>query len=447
MLQYFKKIRQQLSETDPVYFCLFLALGLLFLLICVEVSSFYFLTHYSMIPVMLFWGILLTRKPKPQDSRYLISGFLVSLWFVISQSAQYASRMDVLSPGLFFLAYLLAFPFASTSQDGHCQIGLKMTALVFVGSSLVMAAYTGLLFLDTLPGFLQPHLEWDGARLILYRYPTVTACILMIAFGFCLYLFTVASAKRWKVIFLGIGFITLILISLTNGRVSMLLCSCMVGGLFFFSLWKSGWKRFILLAMIAVLIIALVFFGLQGIFTLHTQLRIQAVLTDQDTAQSALRVNEETGEVSLITKSSQGDLLRDMTSLNSRTRIWSGTFQAIRENPSVLLFGTDSTYHFLRSVGAPGGHTHNSWLEVLVTMGFPGLVSALCFTVLAVWQILATLFFRNATLEKKVIAMLVVCLLGAGFMEPYLFGGSIDYLVSNFAFFLCLGYLSQWKRT
>lgn len=448
MPQCIQKARQRLAQTDPMYLSLFLALGLIALLICFEGLSYYYLNNYSLIPVMLFWGIVFTRKHRPDTIRQLSAGFLVALWFVISQSVQFAREMNIRSPGICFLPYLFAFPFASAARDEEKQLGLKMAGVAYIGSALVLAFYTLLLTLDALPGFLEPHIFWDGARLMPLWHPNIFACIMMIAIAFCLYFFSITKKWVFKCLLIAVIVLDLFLVALTNSRTGTLLSVCLVAGYGFFRLWKSGWKRFVLTAVIAVLIIAVLFACLQGVFTLHSEQKLQALLSSENTPSDALVVDGNTGEVKLNTGSKQGSLAKDMITLNSRTRIWQTAIAAIKDNPSVLAVGTDSTMHLiLEHCGFSVLHSHNAWLESVLNMGIPGLLSALFFTAVAVWNIFGVLFFRSCGIEKKVFALLLACLLIAGILEPYLFVVDIGYLYTNFAFFLCLGYLTQWKRS
>ena len=453
MMQLFQKGRQRLAQTDPIYLCLFLAMGLVFLLISFCGISYYYLNNYTMIPVMLFWGILLTRKPDKQACIHLLGGFLVSLWFVASQSLLYASGMGVRSPGIFFMVYLLAFPFASASRDKDAQTGLKLAGFFYIAGALMLAMYTGLLALDALPGFLKPHVIWDGARLNPFWQPNICACIMMIALAFCLYFFTTQTKRLYKGIFVAISAVLLLIIALTNSRTGMLLSACLVAGFLFFNIWNSGWKRFLLAGLAAAVTVAALFLCLQGIFSLHSQHKLQQAIVQQssaaaESAEDPLTTDKKTGEVTLDTHSAQSTLANDMVTLNSRSNIWKAAIQAVKKNPIVLLRGSDSSGDLLWSTRKTRAmHCHNSWLEALLTLGIPGLIAAGIFTVVALWNIVAVMFFRNCTLEKKVLAMLILCLLIAGVMEPYLFTGSINFLYADFVFFLGLGYLTQWKKT
>ena len=79
-------------------------------------------------------------------------------------------------------------------------------------------------------------------------------------------------------------------------------------------------------------------------------------------------------------------------------------------------------------------------------MGIPGLLMSLVFTALSVWSAVKLVFNRSVELWKKIVAMLTVCLLGAGFLEPYLFITNVYYHVTDFAFFFLTGYLDYWAN-
>ena len=134
-----------------------------------------------------------------------------------------------------------------------------------------------------------------------------------------------------------------------------------------------------------------------------------------------------------------------MSTLNGRTGIWKTAFQYLRENPTVFLLGADySESIFVANHSFRAAHAHNAWIETLMCLGIPGLLFALVFTGLAAWHIWVT-FWGNTTLGQKAIAMLALVLMGAGILEPYLFFTDIFYHYTDFIFFLCLGYLIQWR--
>jgi O-antigen ligase len=121
--------------------------------------------------------------------------------------------------------------------------------------------------------------------------------------------------------------------------------------------------------------------------------------------------------------------------------------EAVKDSKILALFGTEYVGLVISSYfGGELHHAHNSWLEALMRMGIPGLLMSLVFTALAVWSAVKLVFNRSVELWKKIVAMLTVCLLGAGFLEPYLFITNVYYHVTDFAFFFLAGYLDYWAN-
>lgn len=448
MSQFFSKARQRLSGTDPVYLCLFPALGLVVLLIGASGYSFYFLEHYAMIPAMLFWGVLLTRKHSTDTLRHLALGIGFSAWFVISQILQYAAGLSVRSPGVFFLVYLMAFPFASAARDTGKQTGLKMAGFAYICGALVLAFLTGLLSLDLLPGFLKPHVYWDGARLRAMWHPNVCGCVCMIAMAFCLYFFSESRRKLHKGLWAAVAAGMFLLITLTNSRTAILLSCCLLAGYLFFRIWNGSWKRFFLGAAAAAAVLVLVFLLSRGIFSLHNDYLTRQIIENQnsETFTGSLVIDEASGEVTLQAEAAQESLLKDAATLNSRTNIWKAAVKAAGSSKAVLLRGTDNSTVLVGQFYSIPIYSHNSYLEALLTMGIPGMLFALVFTLLALWRIGWVLLSPNTSMALKTIALLMIALMGAGMLEAYLFQGNMNFLYTEFAFSLCLGYLSRQKE-
>jgi O-antigen ligase len=173
-------------------------------------------------------------------------------------------------------------------------------------------------------------------------------------------------------------------------------------------------------------------------------------MTEFRVAPSAVTA-PETAEIDeegiLVSENVQGTLSQDLRTLNGRTVIWNSALQAVRDNRQLFLWGTEyigtvvSVYNPF-----PVEHGHNSWVEVLLRSGLPGLVMALAFTGMAVISAAKLLLNMETELWKKVIAMTTICVMGTGFLEPSLFGGKSFYHVIDFLFFFCTGYLDYWCR-
>lgn len=439
------------SGIHPQYFCLTAALGLEFLLMAFRGYGFYFMENYIIIPTMLFLGMAFSTGISPAARRQLWLSLGMVFWFFIAQTLHYLFDMEVRNVGLFTSIYLLAFPFAALTVDGVKQWGLKLAAAACIGASLVMVGFTCLLSLDLLPGFLQAHISWDGARLQAFWHPNICAVILMMGISFCLYLAIGLKKKLVKGLFLFLAVVFFFTMSLTNSRTSIFMACIMVAGTLFCCIYNGSWKRFALGAAAALAAIAILFTAASTIFQTHNDLLIESYL-QQDASisvsdeESPLVINAETGEVKLKTEAVQSSLAQNLGSLNGRTGIWSTALKILKTDTRVMLWGvdnSDSLFALYHSFAA--AHAHNSWLETALCLGLPGLVFTLVFTVLAVFCIWTTFWGKDIPLEQKVIAVLALCLLGAGILEPYLFFSDIFYHYTDFIFFLCLGYLIHWR--
>ena len=79
-------------------------------------------------------------------------------------------------------------------------------------------------------------------------------------------------------------------------------------------------------------------------------------------------------------------------------------------------------------------------------MGLPGLAMALVFTLLSAWSAAKLMLSPATELWKKIVAMLAMCVMASGFLEPYLFITNVYYHVTDFMFFFLTGYLDFWSN-
>lgn len=448
------KLPYLLHSINPQYFCLAAALGLEFLLMAFRGYGFYFIENYMVIPVMLFLGMAFGKKLIPLAQRQLWLSLVMVFWFFITQTMHYMMDMDVRSVGQFTSVYLLAFLFCSFTLDNHRQWGLQLAGIACIGAALMMVGFTALLVLDILPGFLRPHVVWDGARLQAFWHPNICAAIVMMGITFSIY-FAAKVKKLWgKALLLAIVLVMFLVISLTNSRTSIFITCCIIGGTLFFLIDNHTCMRFLAGALVAAATILLLFNLSGAIFQFNNdrmvaqQLQLEATTSEEgsDEGASEVFVDPNTGKLALRTDAGQAPLFITMSNLNGRTDIWQTSLQVLLENPTVLLLGTDHSESLLSAYHRfAAAHAHNAWIETTLCLGLPGLVFALVFTLLAAWNVWNTFWSKQSDLGQRIIAMLVLCLLGAGILEPYLFFTEIFYHYTDFIFFLCLGYLIHWR--
>lgn len=407
----------------------------------------YLMKGYMIIPCMLFLGSALTQKLSSTAKRCLLLSAAMVIWFVAAQANHFFSGMGNTCFGTFLVLYLLAFPYAAVMEDGRKATGLSWIGGFYVAYALVMVVLAGMLLLDMVPEALNASVKWEGARVSLISHPNGGGCIMMLGIGCSLYFMTRLKQKWAKCIVAALTVLEFVVLILTNSRTTVLLTSALVGGLVFFMIWNGSWKRF-LAGLAAALAIIVVLFSLSGaLFNFHSEAQLKKLLEDESKVHGSqiIRTDKETGKMTLSGKDgAQDSLMKDMGSLNGRTKIWKAAFTALQDNPDTMLWGTENiaaeiSYRNSFSVV----NAHNSWIQIWMQLGVPGFLLAMLYTLTALWNAWKLVWRKDADLSQKVVAMLVVCIMGAGFLEVYLFAN--DLVFSNFIFFLCTGYLIQWN--
>lgn len=430
------------------FLCLLLFAAFIFLnLITHNFGKFVFF------PGIMLFGYTLIKGVNAEAKKKFWFCFAALVWLFICEICR--SGISELSLHVYGV-YMLALPFAALLADE--KRGLKVFAIVFIVAGLVLGVYSAALIAGVVPESQSWHMYMIGARLFVLRHPNVNACIFMIAIGFSLMLM-LQEEKLWKKILLAAAIVALITFqSLTNSRSSILFTYVLVGGTAFFHIARGGFKRFCLGVIAAAIILGGLFLYSNTIWNSHNNNLVEKMLSEQTVERELLPDGkEETGGSSsaaedernkLDSEGGQGSFLRDVWTLNNRFYIWRGTLKAIDENPSILICGTGdvaSTISANMEHGLTAPHTHNSWLNVLMSHGVPGLVMALILTVMAIVNIFKTLFTPGRESWKKAVAILIGCIMCHSFLEPFLFYSGSDYFYIDFVFLLCLGYLSFWN--
>ena len=394
--------------------------------------------RYLTVPAMVFLGVSLCQELPRRNRWHLYAGAAMVVLFFLNQILHQVLEAEAKQVGTFLCAYALCLPFAAATEDAQRQKGLQWMAGLFVAVGVLLTAYGALLLLGAVPGYLRDYVYWDGARFYAMGHPNICATLLMIGLTFCVG-FAIQCRKLWARAVLGILALgQFAVLSLTNGRTTIILTCLLLGGIAFCALRGRGWKR-LLLAVLAAVVVMAAAFGVSRTLFGWNQARLVGQRADD------VQLEETTAETVLRPQQHQGTLLDDMRTLNNRTVIWRNTLIGLEENPRVKYIGTEYVEMIL-SRYSPGTiyHTHNSWLEALYRMGLPGLGAALVMTVLAVWSA-AVVLWRNSDLWKSCVALLTLCLLGCALLEPYLFVVDVSYYYLDFLFLMCLGYLCLWR--
>lgn len=452
-----KWLQKEGTSSKNVPMLLLLAAGVIeFLFITLENQfsgiGYYLAETYVIVPCLLLLGYMLREKLGSFPRRRLLLAGAAVGWFVIVQCIHKLSGMENHPMATVFFVYLMAFPFASLADDRK-NAGLWCIGGVFIAAALVLVGYSAMLLLDLVPGGMEAYLYWDGARLHALWHPNVAAGYFMIGIGFSLALCFLTRKKLVKVLLAGGIALQLMAMALTNCRTTLLLTGAMLGGTAFFRICKGGgWKRLVL-GLLAAAVILVGCFKLSGmLFQWNNDRLLERMTAVQEEPSSDLEVSEK--EVVLIEDTGiilgdneQGSLADDMRTLNGRTLIWKAALKAIRNDKKLALWGTEYSGTYITVYSPiPVVHAHNSWMETLMRMGLPGLMMSLVFTALSVWSAAKLVLSPETLLWKKIIAMLAMCVMASGFLEPYLFLTNVYYHVTDFIFFFLTGYLDFWSN-
>lgn len=167
---------------------------------------------------------------------------------------------------------------------------------------------------------------------------------------------------------------------------------------------------------------------------------VEALSVKQAAAEAA-----QTEDNAVMTESR--DLLKDLATATGRTRIWKEAMQSVLAKPSILLTGTTNhhTYETIPNLQQFDGRLHNSFLQVLVALGLPGLILLLGFLVIVVIECVRVFFLREDLPlgERFLPAILAACMVIA--MSESLFFLESKGVYSPL-FFLIAGYIVAVSR-
>ena len=434
---------------------LFMILGSLF-----NYVAYYYVENYLIVPCAGFFAISLLSKVPSYARKSMLLCLAMVIWFMVTQTVQRLQGMEPKIIGMFFCTYLLAFPYASITEDGKIQRGLKWITGIYIAVPIILCIDASMLYFGLLPEWFHNEVRWDGARLLALWHPNICACLFMIGIALCLGLFFSCKKPYGKALLIFACAVQFLFLALTNCRTSILMTCALVGGVFFFGVYRVGWLRTVLCAFLSLLLML-------GLFVLSSSLykanetaliekytqQIESQAMEQACAASSLsdsvtvpaEMDSQTGEITLETVNGQGSFMSDLKTLNGRTIIWKSALNALRDNKRILLFGTEYVGTSISYYNPfPVVHGHNSWVEITFRMGLLGLIFALAFTWIGLRSAVTLIFDSQTDMWKKSVSMLTLCIMVAGALEPFLFNADISYHFLDFFFFICLGYLDTW---
>ncbi len=218
--------------------------------------------------------------------------------------------------------------------------------------------------------------------------------------------------------------------SLTVSRTAIAVTALILGGgCLVATTVKGGWKRWI----IGVVLMGAVFaVSLYSMLTVIPKLLPSGAPVPAQTQAPAPVAGEaadaavpEQAPVSHEERNGhiwQRSLTDGLGTFSMRTDIWKAGLEYIRQNPRTLLLGnTDGQVARIpqRLLGRPEYHMHNSYLEMLLQTGIPGLAAYLFIQLSMLWYAAKQFFSKNTPSWRKVLAAAPVAMLPCTLMEIY----------------------------
>lgn len=413
----------------------------------------------------LLWNTLANRKNLGKAA----VGFLIPLWLWVTTVVNgdpYLLYNQKFILGI-FLVFGICFPaFVCATQRQRVR-GLK---IVGYGAVLICTAIACLGLYATyesvqIPSpFSHSYIGITAGRLWAFsRHPNEIAATFLAAFLLAAYL--IADAKRISLkVVLGLCCVFLFAgIALTDSWTSRLALSAGLGLLAALLLTRylrlSG--RVLRSAVVCALTIgvfALSVFAQGGVLTLvsgaaRQNAQNKAAALQEEPAQSQAAVGQETTAQSGMTeqpspeasiRAGREDAFNAST-FSGRTEIWASGLTAIKAQPSILLLGmTDGQAAKVPlSLGRTIYHMHNTWMEMLLLGGIPGLALHLWFCAMVILRCARLFFAENAPFSLRMLAVAPAALLIPCLMEiyPSFSGTMVDML-----FAMMTGAVIGWEK-
>lgn len=414
--------------------------------------------------------VLLRRDIRRQPIVWLLWAYVA--WMLLSQAiaAGGESVMNDISAlnyvALAFLAFPLAQALPTEKRGPVLRAILHVFLLVWLAicaGGLVVAFTQG--YIAAPSGYLIGMYTVDK-RLYLASHPNAVGMLCMAAITLSMYSLLQARKVLLRILYVLAMLVFATTLVLTDSRASLIATALCVGAAFFLLVRARLSRRGAAAGVLAGLLAwAVVSGACIGLFRVEMNLigpyvappdfsaeaLIERIRNDTSGLEAAKEIGEkiENGDAEGSGAKAKGspDIVtaRGLVSdtFNGRTRIWKLSFDAIKRDPSILLIGSDSRYipeTLYPNMEKPRHEaTHNTFIEILLQGGLPGLGLALVFLALLLVRSLR-LFLDTSdetTVAMRYIPLLLLGYMAVGMMESILFG--VRYPFNDMLFFTVAG--------
>ena len=380
----------------------------------------------------VFLALAFRRSLSGTAKWHLVYGIGLICWVMVTKHFHALFGEPKEYVGFLLSRYLVLLPYAALCRDEERCAGLKGAGILTLLVCGWMCLWSLLLLLDLVPAGMQPYVNWSGARMNTLWNPIIFAVILFMGLALSIAGCFLAKKPWQKGALLLFALVQFFFISLTHSRTVLLMICAFAVGVFFLALGQGGVKKRMFWGLVGLLAAIALLFASDALYEANNR----RLIRQMESQGVEFRLNDQGVITDGVTN--QGSLKEDAGSLNGRTETWKKILSAFRQSRELQIFGTSQ---FRKNIRKDISHAHNSWLDMLVSLGIPGLVLSLVLTAEILIALARTfLFCKNKA--RLVVALWVLCMLPIGFMEPFLF--HTNHLGD--LFILASGYLWSWGR-
>lgn len=425
---------QRIKDSKHILAAGFIVLVLLTLLLVAMPSREGKIISAYLWPAAVALFVMMTISLAGRPTTAGLAGILLACWFVVC----------TLANGDYYLAFNLRFVFGVVVTFG---VGLPLFQILDESArerwlTVMMVAFglvtAGIALISTyacirdrliaLPG-LEGTIGITMYRLYAFgRHPNEVGCMLNIGL-LCWLTLLFRTRSGWlKALCMVVLAPICFALSLTVSRTAIAIASLALGGSCLVAVTrKKGWQRWIIGSVLMAAVCAVALYGMMTFIPQLLPSGATDVVIYQERIEAGMYTQEELDDIRADGEERDGHIWqRSLTdglgTFSMRTEIWQSGLAYLKENPRTLLLGnTDGQVARIpfRALDREIYHMHNTYLEILLLAGIPGLVLYGFILICFLWQAVRLFFDSDTPAWQRVLAAAPVALLPCTLMEIY----------------------------
>ena len=421
-----------------------------------------FIQGYGYAFTLIALGTLLSMKALFQRKEYKLAALFV-IWYMLTRIMSGMFFLEKVQFNTIFLiaAMCIAFVYPSLVSKKNSVLVETIFGIVVIGfftavAWLAIYAVVTKQVMQLQNATFTIELAKDRRLWIWFKHPNVTAGVYSICYLAVLY----HLARQKKPQYLLVPAIVAcasayVMIALTVSRTAMILIAILTGVII--ALWVNQLRLKVnrglkigIVILVAVISVGITYTGYSFVNTGIERLAGGEVIPSEVLAMepqpqqvhqmnSAEIEDDEQAQDELASMIATRPLEGKWGTLNGRTDIYMAVVKTLIENPKILLIGSEDRA-FMPLVNLhlsqDFAHTHNAFLQVLMTCGIVGLAIMVWLVFLFVKKGIGLIFKRDFRLSDIILGMIPLLILTHALLEPFIFN---NYDMVNYLFFAYAG--------